>query len=78
MAYIAGTSAVAPSGPRLLFETFKLTNAPLSWGNKTMPWLVFFGQWQLTCPLTCRSLICLPHTQLLLLEYQYWKRQEWK
>ena len=30
MAYIAGTSAVAPSGPRLLLETFKLTNAPLS------------------------------------------------
>ena len=30
MAYIAGTSAVAPSGPRLLLETFKLTNAPLA------------------------------------------------
>ena len=30
MAYIAGTSAVAPSDPRLLLETFKLTNAPLA------------------------------------------------
>ena len=30
MAYIAGTSAVAPLGPRLLLETFKLTNAPLA------------------------------------------------
>ena len=29
MAHIAGTNALAPSGPRLLLETFKLTNTPL-------------------------------------------------